>query len=104
MKLPYTYAARCAAASADSRGLPKKHPTRPRFGAKMHTSPEQSAQALLTIAILACGLLVATRPLASATASTTNFDHVVIGIMENHGYSKIMGNSESTCQNHIPPR
>ena len=47
MKLPYTYAARCAAASADSRGLPKKHPTRPRFGAKVATSPEQSAQALL---------------------------------------------------------
>ncbi|TMF80859.1 MAG: hypothetical protein E6I11_17470, partial [Chloroflexi bacterium] len=99
MKLPYTYAARCAAASADSRGLPKKHPTRPRFGAKMHTSPEQSAQALLTIAILACGLLVATRPLASATASTTNFDHVVIGIMENHAYENIIGNSAAPYEN-----
>src|SRR6266513_5901999 len=99
MKLPYTYAARCAAASADSRGLPKKHPSRPRFGAKMPPSPEQSAQALLTIAILACGLLVGTRPLASATASTTTFDHVVIGIMENHGYSQIIGSSAAPYEN-----
>src|SRR6266550_3232186 len=99
MKLPYTYAARCAAASADSRGLPKKHPSRPRFGAKMPPSPEQSVQALLTIAILACGLLVATRPLASATASTTTFDHVVVGIMENHAYEDIIGNSSAPYEN-----
>src|SRR5437016_12369097 len=99
MKLPYTYAARCAAASADSRGLPKKHPSRPRFGAKMPPSPEQSAQALLTIVILACGLLVATRPLASATASTTTFDHVVVGIMENHAYQNIIGNSATPYEN-----
>src|SRR5437773_8889323 len=101
MKLPYTYAARCAAASADSRGLPQKHPTRPRFGAKVATSPEQSAQALLTIAILACGLLVATRPLASATASTTTFDHVVIAIMENHAYEQIIGSSSAPYINSL---
>src|SRR2546427_11496990 len=99
MKLPYTYAARWAAAAAASRGLHKKPPSRPRFGAKMPPSPEQSAQALLTIAIRACGLSVGTRPLASATASTTTFDHVVIGIMENHGYSQIIGSSAAPYEN-----
>src|SRR6266566_5976266 len=101
MKLPYTYAARCAAAAADSRGLPKKQPAGPRE-VKARTSPEQSSQALLTIAILACGLLVGTRPIVNATAATVpSFDHVFVIVMENHAYSQVIGSSSAPYINSL---
>src|SRR5947209_18376005 len=100
MKLPYTYAARYAAAPAAAT-VEKRGPARP--GSKQHarTSTQRSTHALVSIAILACGLLVSSRPAVVDVSATTvpSFDHVFLIVMENHAYSQIIGNSTAPSVN-----
>src|SRR5690348_14228518 len=98
MKLPYTYAARYAAAPAAVRGrLQTSSAGRPGLRAKT-----QSVPGILGIAILACGLLVSTHPIVPATAAAVpSFDHVFLIVMENHAYSQIIGSSSAPYINSL---
>ena len=102
MKLPYTYAARYAAAPAAAPGE-KRGPARPGSKQRARTSTQRSTHALVSIAILACGLLVSSRPAVVDVSATTvpSFDHVFLIVMENHAYSQIIGNSTAPYINSL---
>src|SRR5438105_2086790 len=57
---------------------------------------------LVGLALIAVGLGASQfAPVSRATAATTTFDHVVIVIMENHGYSQIIGSSSAPYINNL---
>src|SRR5689334_22207321 len=103
MKLPYSYAARSAGAPTAMRGSPRKALVRRLFSRpRARSASPHPAHAVLSIALLACGLLVSTRPLVTVSAGTVpSFDHVFLIVMENHAYSQIIGSSSAPYINQI---
>src|SRR6266851_1539492 len=103
MKLPYSYAARSAGAPRATRGLPRKPLVRRLFSRpRSRSGSPQASHAVLSIALLACGLLVSTRPLVTVSAGTVpSFDHVFLIVMENHAYSQIINSSSAPYINSL---
>ena len=50
--------------------------------------------ALVQLVLGGTAVAISQSAAVSRVSAATSFDHVVIGIMENHGYSQIIGSSE----------